>query len=131
MCCTLIAANANQSLLKDTFTGTAMAALEIGAMPYSRGLLNNQFNNYVRDDGLINYRAEEVAQSGRMLTILATFYSYSDDKADAATFLLTHYPRAKAMADWLIARRASSLEYGTEDPRYVTNSLHPLRCLRT
>ena len=95
-----------------------MAALEIGAMPYSRGLLNNQFNNYVRDDGLINYRAEEVAQSGRMLTILATFYSYSDDKADAAAFLLTHYPRAKAMADWLIARRASSLEYGTDDPRY-------------
>ena len=103
-----------------------MAALEIGAMPYSRGLLNNQFNNYVRDDGLINYRAEEVAQSGRILTILATFYSYSDDKADAAAFLLTHFPRAKAMADWLIARRTSSLEHGTDDPRYVMLMTLPL-----
>jgi hypothetical protein len=67
-----------------------------------------------RYDGLTNYRAEELAQQARMLTILALYHSYSGDDA----FLLTHFAKAKALADWLTARRATSLGYGRDDPRY-------------
>ena len=63
----------------------------------------------------INYRAEEVAQQSRMLTILALYHGYSrgDDE-----LLLKHFAKAKAMADWLIARRDESLQYRPDDPRY-------------
>ena len=66
---------------QDTHTGTAMGALESGAMPYAKGLIDQQWSNYVRDDGLVNYRAEELAQQMRMLTILALYYSYSGGDA--------------------------------------------------
>ena len=41
---------------------TALAALEVGAMAYARGLIDHQWRHYVRYDGMIRYRAEEVAQ---------------------------------------------------------------------
>lgn len=114
-----------QNGFQDVFTSIGAAALEIGAMPYARGLIDNQFSHYIRDDGMINYRGEEVAQSARMLTILAQFFSYSKDD-DAATvdgdnvvtFMLKHFKRAKAVADWLIARRGTTLDFGRDDPRY-------------
>ena len=74
-----------------------------------------QYCHYIRDDGLTNYRAQELAQNARMLTVLALYHSYSggDD-----AFLLKHFAKAKALAEWLIARRATSLEYAVTDPRY-------------
>ena len=106
---------AMQNGFEDTFTATAMGALEVGAMRYAKGLLDHQWNNFVRYDGLINYRAEELAQQARMLTILALYHSYSggDD-----ALLLRHFEKAKAMAEWLIARRETTLSYGAADPRY-------------
>jgi hypothetical protein len=56
---------AMQNGFEDTFTATAMGALEMGAMAYARGLVDHQWANYVRADGLIKYRAEEVAQQAR------------------------------------------------------------------
>ena len=66
-----------QNGFEDTFTATAMGALEAGALPYARGFIDHFWNNYVRYDGLINYRAEEVAQQARMLTIFALYHSYT------------------------------------------------------
>ena len=60
-------------------TSTAAAALEWGAMPWAKGLIENQFSFYVRDDGMIYYRAEELPQTARMLTILALYFSYTGD----------------------------------------------------
>ena len=104
-----------QDGFEDVFTATAMAALEWGAMPYAKGLIDAQYRHYIREDGLTNYRAEELAQQARMLTILALYYSYSGGDA---TFLLQHFAKAKALADWLTARRATSLCFGADDPRY-------------
>ena len=104
-----------QNGFQDTHTGTAMGALESGAMPYAKGLIDHQWMNTVRYDGLINYRAEELAQSARMLTILALYFSYSG--GDAA-LLLKHFDKAQAMAEWLMARREVSLQFGEEDPRH-------------
>ena len=50
-----------------------------------------------------------------MLTILATYYSYSGGDASLP---LAHFDKAKALAEWLIARRNESLRYATSDPRY-------------
>ena len=106
-----------QDGFEDVFTANAMAALEWGAMPYARGLIENQFSNYIRYDGLINYRSEEVAQQARMLTILAQYHQYSEAGPGTDAFLLRHFTRAKAIADWLIARRDVTLQWGSEDPR--------------
>lgn len=101
--------------VRQVFTSNAMAALEVGAMPYARGLIDNQYRNYIRKDGQINYRAEETAQQARMLTILALYHSYSTQDDE---FLLSHYEKAKGIADWLIARRALTLQLPMTDPRY-------------
>ena len=104
-----------QDDFQDTFTTTAQAALEMGAVLWARGLIDHQFKHYVRLDGMIHYRGEEIAQSARMLTILALCYSY--DICDAE-FLLRHFEKAKGVAGWLIGRRSLSLGYDRNDPRY-------------
>lgn len=43
---------------QDTFTTTAQAALEMGAVHWARGLVDHQFSHYVRLDGMIHYRGE-------------------------------------------------------------------------
>ena len=63
---------------------------------------------------MINYRAEELPQQARMLTILALYHSYTGDDA----LLLKHFPKARTMAEWIAARREASLQYGAADPRY-------------
>ena len=64
-----------------------------------------------RLDGMIHYRGEEIAQSARMLTILALYYSYSGD----AALLLELFPKAQGIAGWLIGRRSLSLGYERDD----------------
>jgi hypothetical protein len=100
--------------LLSVFIATATAALEYGAMPYAKGVIDNQFSFYVRPDGMVWYRGIEVPATARMLTILALYHSYSDDD----DFLLKHFSKAQAVALLLIARRADSLKYGKDDPRY-------------
>ena len=107
-----------QNGFQDVFTTTAQAALEFGAMPWARGLIDHQFRHYIRPDGMIHYRGEELPQSARMLTILALYYSYAEDKHQASAFLLTHFPTAKAVADLLAYRRTLSLKFPENDPRH-------------
>jgi hypothetical protein len=104
-----------QDGFQDTFTTTAQAALEMGAVLWARGLIDHQFKHYVRLDGMIHYRGEEIAQSARMLTILSLCYSYAICDAE---FLLRHFEKAKGLAGWLIGRRSLSLGYDRNDPRY-------------
>ena len=104
-----------QDGFEDTFTATATAALEYGSIPYAKGVINNWLLYYVRDNGMTTYRSEELAQSGRMLTIFAMYVSMTGD----AEFMLSHYKKAKALADWLVYRWELSLEaYPASDPRY-------------
>ena len=107
---------AMQQGFEDTFTGIAMAAVEWGAEDYARGFIDQQFRHYIRSDGTINYRANELAQEARMLTILALCHSYG---ICSDAFVLTHYAKAKAVADMLAALRATSMKtFPKDDPRY-------------
>jgi hypothetical protein len=87
-------------------------------MHWARGLIDNQWHHYIREDGTIHYRGEELPQSARMLTQLALYFSYADDKANATAFLLSHFDKAKAIAEWLMYRRSLSLHFPTTDPRH-------------
>ena len=98
------------------FTSNAMAALEMGAMPYARGLIDHQYRNYLRADAMIAYRGEETAQQARMLTILSLYFSFSGGTEHG--FMLAHFDKAKTLAEWLIARRGESLHFPPSDPRY-------------
>ena len=109
-----------QNGFEDVFVSIASAALEMGAMRYAKGFIDNEFSNYVRDDGLVDYRANEVSQQARFLTILATYSYYArgeETEEDTNTFLIKHFPRAKALADWLLARRRISQKLPASDPR--------------
>jgi len=88
--------------LQEVFTATATAALEMGAMPYARGVIDNQFQFYIRDDGMVWHREEAVPASARMLTILASYHSFSGDNG---TFVLRHFDRARALANLLTVRQ--------------------------
>jgi hypothetical protein len=101
--------------LPDVFTSTATAALEIGAMVYAKGVIDNQFQHYVRYDGMLNQQGVQLPASCRILTILALYYSYS---SGADEFMLQHFDKAKALATWLMYRRSLSLSYSQSDPRY-------------
>ena len=89
-----------QDGFQDTFTATATAALEWGAFPYAKGVIDNHFKYYVQANGGSTYRAEEVAVSSRMLTILALYNSYTGD----AAFLASHFTKARALGAWLLNR---------------------------
>lgn len=103
-----------QDGFQDTFTATATAALEWGAFPYAKGVIDNHFKYYVQPNGGTTYRAEEVAVSSRMLTILALYASYTGDDE----FLMAHFTKAQALGDWCLYRYNISLEYPTTDARH-------------
>ena len=64
---------------------------------------------------MITYRAEELAQSGRMLTIFALYVSYTGDDA----LLVTHFDKIRAVAEWLLYRWKMALDaYAPSDPRH-------------
>lgn len=64
---------------------------------------------------MIHYRGEEIAQSARMLTILALCHSYGicDDE-----FMLSHFAKAEGIAGWLIGRRSLSFGWPKDDARF-------------
>jgi len=104
-----------QDGFEDTFTASATGALEFGSIPYAKGVIDNWLRYYIRSNGMTTYRAEELAQSGRMLTICALYVSMTGD----SDFLLQHWHKVKALADLLVYRWQASLsEYPSSDPRY-------------
>jgi len=102
-----------QDGFEDTFTATATGAIEWGAIPYARGVIDNWLRFYVRDNGMTTYRAEELAQSGRMLTIIALYGKVTGEH----DFVLKHFAKARALAQWLLYRYQISLEWPVGDAR--------------
>lgn len=52
--CELVPSLIWQDGFEDVFTATAMAALEYGAMPYARGLIDAQYHHYIRYAGAVH-----------------------------------------------------------------------------
>jgi len=103
-----------QDGFQDTFTATATGALEWGAVAYARGVIDNWLRYYVRDNGMVSYRAEELAQSGRMLSLFALYVRYTSD----AALILRHFGKIRQMARWLLYRYDMSRRWPEDDPRH-------------
>jgi hypothetical protein len=103
-----------QDGFEDTFTATATAALEYGSIPYAKGVIDNHIRYYLRSNGMTSYRAEELAQFGRMLTIFALYESMTGD----GSFLLSHWKKIKALGELCVYRYKQSLTYNQTDSRY-------------
>ena len=97
--------------LPDVFTSTVTAALEMGAMPYAKGVIDNQFKFYVRADGMMNQKGMALPASARVLTLLALYFSYSGGDNEAQALLLQHFDKAEALANWLLSRRCVACSY--------------------
>ena len=90
-------------------------------MAYAKGVIDNWLKYYVRSNGGITYRAEEVAVSSRMLTLFALYVSYADgpdEKRDAEELMLSHFEKAQALGEWLMYRYNQSLSFPVTDPRH-------------
>jgi len=74
----------------------ATAALEWGAMPYAKGVIDNHFTYYVRADGMGWSRATELPAAARALTVLALYHSYSGKQADTA-LLVKHFGKVSVL----------------------------------
>ena len=57
----------------------------------------------------------------RILTLLALYVSYSDgtrEQQAADAFLLSHFEKIKALAEWLLLRYTKSLEFPSDHPSH-------------
>ena len=102
-----------QDGFQDTNTATATGALEWGAVPYAHGVIDNWLRFYLRNDGMTTYRSEELAQSGRMLTIFSLYVRMTGD----SELILRHFGKVRALGQWLLYRYESSLHWPVGDPR--------------
>jgi hypothetical protein len=64
---------------------------------------------------MLFHRGVALPATCRALTVLALYHSYADDDTP---FVLSYFPKAKALAEWLLSRRARALAYATTDARY-------------
>jgi len=92
-----------------------MSALEWGAFPYARDVLENWLTYFIHEKGFVLYRGLEMAQEGRMLTNTAQYYFYTRD----GSMLSRHLDKIAGIVELLRSRRARSLAiYPQTDPRY-------------
>ena len=100
---------------QDTFTGSLAMALEMGAFDYATGVLDNYLQHYVRADGTVRYRGPELAQDGRMLTLIALYASYT---GDPQRLLRKYHSKIEAIITLLRALRSKALSLPADSPAY-------------
>ena len=92
-------------------------ALEQGLNHYATAVLRNYLQYYTRDGrgGLVRYRGLEMAQTGRMLTMVSMYTDYTGDP----TPLLEYLPKVKALAQLLLDRHAAARQaVAPSDPAF-------------
>lgn len=66
---------------QDTFTSSLYANLEWGRFTQAKAVIDNYFDQFTYDDGMINMRGPEVPQFGLTLSLLARYGLYTGDIA--------------------------------------------------
>ena len=85
---------------QEIFTASMMASLEWGAFSYAKAILDNQLTYFVSGRGFVRYRGLEMAQTCRMLTSIAQYYSYTRDES----LILLHLGAIQGLGDFLNMR---------------------------
>ena len=99
---------------QDILTSSVDCYLEWGKTDLAKSYLENYFDEFVRDNGQLEYRGPEIGQYGRMLTGLAQYYAYTGDDE-----LITRYERKiNAITQILLDRREKAKTLPKDDPAY-------------
>ena len=104
----------NQDGFQDTFNSSVNCYLEWGLFDTAKSYLENYYDDFVRDDGSIDYRGPEIAQYGRMLTNLAQYYDFTSD----AALLIKYEQKIGGIVNILESRRGTALELPEDDPAF-------------
>ena len=99
---------------QDTFNVDTTAMLAWGLCDLAREYIDNCLTYFVRDDGSILYRGPEIGQYGRMLTVVAEYFSHTGD----GRLLLKHRGRIDAVTRLLLALRREAQTRPRTDPAY-------------
>lgn len=97
---------------QDTFTSSLYANLEWGRFDQAKIVLDEYFDDFVFDDGMINMRGPEVAQFGLTLSLIARYFSYTGDIAT----LKRLKGKIRATADILVELHEAGLRLAPADP---------------
>ncbi|GAA4488566.1 Tat pathway signal protein [Gluconacetobacter asukensis] len=97
---------------QDIFTASLLANLEWGRFDQAKAVLDNQFDDFVGDDGLVAMRGPEVGQTGLTLALVARYLELTGDDATVRR----HKARVAAMAGVLTALHDQALALPADDP---------------
>lgn len=104
----------NVDTFQDTFNADVTAFLEWGLFDTAKGYIDDYFTNSVREDGSIDTRGPEIGQYGKMLEVMARYYSYSKDEA----LLRKHQEKLQAIVDLFYSLRKESKQLPATDISY-------------
>jgi hypothetical protein len=104
----------NVDTFQDTFNADVTAFLEWGLFDIAGRYIDDYFTNSVRADGSIDTRGPEIGQYGKMLEVVARYYSYTKDEA----LLQKHQAKLQAIVDLFYALRKESKQVPAGDISY-------------
>src|SRR5215467_11105039 len=104
----------NVDTFQDTLNTSVAAFLEWGLFDVARRYIDDYFNNSVRDDGSIDTRGPEVGQYGKMLTVMAKYYAYTNDEK----LMRKHEKKLEAIVSLFGTLRKQSKEVPSSDITY-------------
>jgi hypothetical protein len=104
----------NVDTFQDTFNADVTAFLEWGLFDIAGRYIDDYFTNSVRADGSIDTRGPEIGQYGKMLEVVARYYSYTKDEA----LLRKHQEKLQAIVNLFYSLRKESKQVGTGDISY-------------
>lgn len=99
---------------QDILTSSVDCYLEWGKTYLAKAYLENYFDEFVRDNGQLEYRGPEIGQYGRMLAELAQYYSYTGD----SDLIEKYEGKIMAITKILLDRRKKAKELPADDPAY-------------
>jgi len=86
---------------QDIINSSLSCYLEWGLFDLAKGYLDYYFDEFVNEDGTINYRGPEIGQYARMLTNIALYVDFTKDEA----CLTRHEEKICAITEILMERR--------------------------
>jgi hypothetical protein len=104
----------NVDTFQDTFNADVTAFLEWGLFDIAGRYIDDYFTNSVRADGSIDTRGPEIGQYGKMLEVVARYYSYTKDEA----LLRKHQEKLQAIVDLFYSLRKESKQVPASDISY-------------
>jgi hypothetical protein len=104
----------NVDTFQDTFNADVTAFLEWGLFDIAGRYIDDYFTNSVRADGSIDTRGPEIGQYGKMLKVVARYYSYTKDEA----LLRKHQEKLQAIVDLFYSLRKESKRVPAGDISY-------------